>query len=487
MTESLSPLGGPGRPRPLELALGLTLLLLCLSELAILYTGSAFAGWAAPCLLLAFALLAQGHFGLRERYLLALAVAATIAAFLLSEDAECLIATALAQAGYLAAFMVLLGLLRDGAATSNSVLALGRYLTRRPPGQRYLAIAAGGHALGFILNFGALSLLGPLIQRGIDAGRAAEPRLAAVRQRRQMSALARGFSWIIVWAPTAVTQALVVRVVVGAEPGRVALYGAGIGALVFLAGWLEDRVVGARARRDLSREGALPERVAAVEPLPTAALGRFALVCFALAVLCLSAVTWAGVAVVTALMLAAPIVTAVWIWQQSGTAERRGAAALARGKGIVFRSMPSGSPEALTLAAAGFIGVLGAGLADAEAVAAAIGFRDMPPLAVYLAAAALVPLLSCLAAPPMLTVTFMGSLYSALPDGHLDPTLLALAFVLGWTLNLTASPFSATSLILGRITGISGVTLSWRWNGIFSLVAYAIAALALALLSLELG
>src|SRR3546814_10801849 len=46
------------------------------------------------------------------------------------------------------------------------------------------------------------------------------------------------------------------------------------------------------------------------------------------------------------------------------------------------------------------------------------------------------------------------SLYSALPDPPVEPTLIGLAFAMGWALNLTASPFGATGLILSRVTGI---------------------------------
>ncbi len=479
--------GSPAKAGPREIALGLTLLGLCVVELISLYTGNQLSARVAAVLLVVFVVAGQGHFRLRERYLLVLAVAVTIAVLTLAPDAGPLIGRAFGQASYLAAFMILLGLLRDGATSSSSVLALGSYLTRRPPGKRYLAIALGGHALGVVLNFGALSLLGPLIQRGIDAGRGAEPRLAAVRERRQMSALARGFSWIIAWSPTAVTQALVPSVVIGAAPGRLAIYGAAIAMVVFLVGWLEDRVVGARARRALARDGALPERSLRVEALPRRALLRFSMVCLALAAISLIAIELAQVTVIPALMLGAPLVTAAWIWRQSGLSPNRNAAALSRLKEIGLRSVPQGSPEALTLAAAGYVGVMAAGLTDAGGVADAIGFREIPPLAVYLAATAMVPVLSCLATPPMLTVTFVGSLASALPDSHLDPTLLALALILGWTLNLTGSPFGATSLILSRITGIAGLTLAWRWNGLFSLAAYGVIAIAMSLLSAGFG
>lgn len=467
--------------------LGLTLLGLSLLELVHLYSGSRLAGLLAAALLVVFVIAGQRHFRLRERYLLVLAVVATAAVLILAGDPGALIERALGQATYLAAFMILLALLRDGAVTSSSVLALGRYLTSRPPGRRYLAITLGAHALGVILNFGALSLLGPLIKRGVESGRAGRAKLAAVRERRQMSALARGFSWIIAWSPTAVTQALVASMVLGAEPARLAIYGGLIALVVFPVGWLEDRLVGARARPALIREGALPEQPGRIDELPGRALWHFLAVCAALAVISAVIIGIADVAVVPALMVAAPLVTAAWIWAQSGRSGDPGVAALARLKEIVLRSVPEGSPEALTLASAGYIGVMAAGLTDAGAVAAAIGLAEIPPLAVYLAATAFVPFLSMLAAPPMLTVTFIGSLFSALPESHIDPTLLALALVMGWALNLTGSPFGATSLILARVTGLSGFTLAWRWNGLFSLAAFAVVAMAMAILSLGSG
>ena len=83
----------------------------------------------------------------------------------------------------------------------------------------------------------------------------------------------------------------------------------------------------------------------------------------------------------------------------------------------------------------------------------------------------------------MLVVTFLGSLFSALPELDLDPTILGFALVMGWGLNLVASPFSATSLVLSRVTGIPGTTISWRWNGLYSLISYAIVALFLTVFS----
>jgi len=266
---------------------------------------------------------------------------------------------------------------------------------------------------------------------------------------------------------------------------------AGIGFFISLGivviGWAEDRITGKRARATLAAHDALPRPDMAAEPFPWQAFKRFGLVCAALAGISLALIFATGAKVVPALMLASPLVTAVWIWVQYRSRPDQTAAAIIRIREIARTSIPAGSPEAVTLSAAGYIGIVAAGLSNAPLLADISGLAAWSPIAVYLAIMVIVPVASNLAMPPMLTVTFMGSLYSALPDSQLDPTLLATALALGWTLNLTASPFGATALILSRITGIAGTTLSWTWNTMFTITAFFWAALVLGCISLLAG
>ncbi len=454
-------------------------------ELLDLHAHAAWAGKASAALLICFLLIGQKGLGLRERFLLAMAAISTAAAFAFASNPLVLIESGLAQATYLAAFMLLLALLRDGAVTSGSVLRLGQYLTRRPPGQRYMAIHAGGHALGMILNFGALSLLGPLIQRGVRSDAAVNPELANWRERRQMSALARGFSWIIAWSPTAVTQALVASVVSGSKPLVMAAIGLFVAAGVAVIGWGEDRMTGSRARSALAAHNALPPQNPVTEAFPWPAFRRFCLVCATLASISIFMIIVTGAKVVPALMLASPLVTIVWLWFQHKGDGNTLDTVVMRLKEIARTSVPAGAPEAITLSSAGYIGIVAAGLSNAPYLASLAGINAWPPIAAYLGVMALIPLASNLAMPPMLTVTFLGSLYSALPESPLEPTLLAASMALGWALNLTASPFGATPLILSRITGIPGTVLSWRWNGWFTLAAFIWAAVVLTVLTIH--
>jgi len=442
-----------------------------------------FVGWQAAalvssaCFILFFAI-GQHMIGWRERGLLAAGLLLTGIAVATHADATTLIETSLQRAAFLAAFMVLLSLLRVGAGQSSSVLALGAYLTRQRPGRRYLAIHGGGHFMGVLLNFGALSLLGPLIKRGVDATRAAEPAAAAAREERQMSALVRGFSWMIAWSPTAVTQALIPIVVIGADPLALAGMGALVALALFPVGWLNDRLVGGRARRRLAREGIAVAGAPVV--LPKAAAVRFGTICLTLTMLTVAVVASTGVIVIVALMLVAPLVSVGWLWVQArGSAATGGRTFRTRIAELIGVFIPRGMPEALTLATGGYCGLMLAGVLDPAATGEALHLRDLPPQAIYLLAAAIVPLLSNLALPPILVATFFGSLLIGIPDLGLDPTLLGFSFVMGWCLNLTGSPFGAGALVLGRATGIRGTTLTWRWNGPFTLASYGVVAGAL--------
>ncbi len=439
------------------------------------------AGIASGLMLLVFLGFVAAQLGLRERVLLAMCGAATVAAFALTANPWPLMARGATQAAFLTAFMVLLALLREGASTSRSVGALGRYLTSRPPGKRYLAIHSGGQLLGMFLNFGALTLLGPLIQRGAHAGTENNPALAQWRERRQLSALVRGFSWTICWSPATVSMAITISVVPDSRLWVVCLCGllaANVGSV--LIGWRLDRNSGEQARIELAQLNATSTTPAALG-FPRQAASRVLLICLTLFGFSVLISQFNDVKIVAALMLASPLVTMAWIIMQ--TTNQRTASLPQRLNEIITRSVPAGAPEAVTLAAAGYLGIVVAALVNPETLAARLPMLNSAGPVVYVMLMAIIPIASNLALPSIMTVTFLGSLLSALPAGNLNPDLVACALLWGWGLNLTASPFGGVPLILGRITGIPGKTLSWRWNGLFSLLQFLWCSIALMVLS----
>jgi hypothetical protein len=458
------------------------LTVLSLSALLRIYAGwEGFASIAIAALLL-FCIVGRGHFRRREKFLFTVAGLMTAAEIALAPDAFATIFNALDRASFLAAFMLLLSVLRDAAATSPSVTASGRFLTRQPPKRRYGAIAMGAHVLTVLLNMGALNLLAPLIGAGVqDARDRGEPeRIVAIKERRQLSACLRGFATAITWAPTTVTQALLATLIPGANPWVVIAAGLGFMALAMGLGLAEDILRWAPMRRELARSGALPARSA--DPAPWRALGGVAAACAALGGLAFAVVTLFGVETVPALMVSAPVLTAIWIGVQNmGLGPvAAGRVAAARLGAIFGRSVPASSPEAVTLAAAGYIGLMLAALAPtgwAGHIAAAIH-----PVALL----ALLPLVILVvvqaALTPIVMAVFLGSALSAAGPLPIDPALLILSIAGGWAVALTASPFAAGALVLSRATGIPGSTLTWRWNMGYSAMLYALLVGWLALL-----
>jgi hypothetical protein len=117
--------------------------------------------------------------------------------------------------------------------------------------------------------------------------------------------------------------------------------------------------------------------------------------------------------------------------------------------------------------------VLVAALLPPELVAAAIRPLEDQPLLLLAIIIAIVPLASQIAFNPIISVVVLGGALIRVPGLPVEPTILALALASGWMLALPGSPFSIPSLILGRLLNRPGTQISWRWNGVYTLMAYA--------------
>ena len=222
-----------------RVAAAILLLAMLSSEMLGLITGAGVAAYAAWAAMLFYWVAAADLYTARERIILAICAAASAAlAYHGRWDA---LGRSLDQAAFLASFMSMMGLLREAAARSPAVLTCGVYLTMQPPQRRYFATHLGGHGMGVLVNFGAISLLAPLIQRGVTAS-GAPPDIALIRERRQLTALIRGFSWMVVWSPTSVTQALLATAIAGVQLHGLVLYGLLTSLLMLGVGWSEDRL-----------------------------------------------------------------------------------------------------------------------------------------------------------------------------------------------------------------------------------------------------
>lgn len=454
--------------------MGLALLIVVLATLAERAFGLHDAQYIAAAAYLAFVLGCLRGIGRREAILLSVAALLTALAILWRDDPVTPVLQGLDTATYMATFLLTLGMLRTAAATSPAILECGVYLTQQPPGRRYAALHVGGHLLGLLLNFGVLNLLGPMIRRGVESG---DPALAEIREQRQISAVLRGFPTILLWSPATITQALMISLLPGVDAARLLTLGLVLTIIMLGVGWLEDRVRWhsfQRARAHIKRPPP--------PPAPWRAFGGMAFICAALAGSVALVKLALDIPIVPALITAIPCVVLVWIVLQNAGQGRSAAFAAAgqRLSQIVTVSFPTASPETLTLSSSAFIGVLVAALLPPELVAAAVRPLEGQPMLLLAIVIAIVPLASQLAFNPIITVVVLGGALIRVPGLPVDPTILALALAAGWMLALPGSPFSIPSLILGRLLNRPGTQISWRWNGVYSLMAYATVLLFIA-------
>ena len=442
------------------------LLLLGASELAFLVFDQAWAGVAgraAAVLLLVFIV---PRFGLREWLLLAIAAGLTIGLWLrpggFAESGE-----ALGKGAYFTAFIFLIMLLREAAVTSDSVLRVGDWTTRQPPARRYPTVWVSGHIAGILLNFGAVSLLAPLVQRGVRArpiNTPEEEHRAQTRERRQISALIRGFSLVITWAPTTLTQVIIFASLPGLDIGKVFVLAMGLAAILLALGWAED----------LLRWGKPKLALEAPDGFPGRALLDLAFVYALLIVGAFSVQSLAGASLPQALMTVSPIMLIGWVIMQarSGVIE----SAPARLREIVSVSIPRMAVNAYQLGASGYIGICAAKLAPIDLVAVWAEAAHVPDWALLASLPVIITLGGQVALSPMVMVVFLAAVLSALPALPAEPEYVAIALGFGWSLSITAAPNSTAALLLSGATGIAPTTLTWRWNGVYSLLAMAMFA-----------
>ncbi|HEY9549556.1 MAG TPA: hypothetical protein VIR45_08640, partial [Kiloniellaceae bacterium] len=316
--------GSAGLSRPTgerNLLLGPWLLALMGCELVVLFADSHAVVLASHVLVLGVPLVGWRRLRLREGYLLCLCAALLALALAYDPQPWALALRGLDRAGFLAAFILLMALLREGGIASPAVLQCGTYVTQQPPQWRFLAVFLGSHFFSVLINLGSLSLLAPIIQRGVRGDKQQREELdeiALVRERRQLSALLRGFAWFLVWAPTAVTQAILPTLIPGVDPGRLVVIGLGLAVLMLAVSWGEDALRWWPLRRRLRSSGRLPQRQHL--PVPRGALLRLAAISALLFGLTLLFTLWGGVMLVAGVMLAAPIVLLVWIIAQQEAA-----------------------------------------------------------------------------------------------------------------------------------------------------------------------
>ncbi len=440
-------------------------LMLCLIALILLgrMTGNAMFEGAAHLVTVILVILGRRVLGIREIYLLCSCIILSGLAYYLLGFQPKIYQEALSQAAFLMAFLLILSLLHEAAMTSPSVAMCGRYLTRQRAGRRFATLFLGSNLMSVLFNLGLVSILTPLIQKGIQQDKT-NPSLMKLRERRQISAMLRGFAWCVVWSPTAIAPLAVFELVDGISRQLWTAYGILFALVIFSLGWAEDQW----RFKDIKRQPTNSDTA----PFPVYDFLKFSIILTILFSMAVFLSMLFDDTIVFGLLISCPLVMIGWLYQQSRHQPRqdRLPALGRRLTEISIIALPKNHQIMITLAASGFIGRIAASMIPAEKFAQGLGLYDIPDfLFLSCLSIAMVPV-SYLGVSPIMMAVFFGSILGALPTLPADPTFVALAISSGWALSMTTSPFSTVVLMISRLNELRPLTLTIRWNGLFSLL-----------------
>lgn len=378
------------------------------------------------------------------------------------------LARGLSAAAFLASVFVAVGFLGGIAARSRTILRCGAALVGQPPGRRYAALSVGGHALSILLNVGALTLLGTMIERAV----AQEPdqRLRLIRQKRMLLALLRAFCAVVVWSPTSIGIAFVVSLLPGLEWGDIGAAGGAMAVVFLLLGWAVDR---ASHRRPPSAAGAAGAPVVPAPfpaPFPVADAARLLAIILAIFGCAFGLRALTGASLVAGIIVGAPLVGLTWrAAQEAGRPADRLLAAGREGAGYIRQGIGRIAPEVSIIGLAAVLGAVASDFVPVEAARALLESLHPPSWVVPAAAAATVVLAGQAGLNPVVTIPLLvPSVLAVLAPGA--EGLLAVACLGGWTLCLNSSPFVSTSLILARHAPVPARVIGHRWNAVYTLL-----------------
>jgi len=363
------------------------------------------------------------------------------------------------KAAFIAAFFTALSTLRHTAERAQALRKLGAFLAAQPPGRRYAALTAGGHAFALVINYGSISLLGGLASHAASAE--ADPVIRGHRTRRMLLAIQRGFVSSLTWSPLAFSLAITIAIVPGASWSGALGPGLVSATIIALSGWAMDSAFKPKVASPVLRQK--PE-------------GTWALFLPLLALLVLLTAMIGGIYAVADLrivgivMVIVPLIAVVWAILQSLRGAEEAGTLHERAWVYVSQELPGYRGEVVLLMMAGFIGTVAAPVLQPIILSLGLDLGALPAGVVLGALVWLVPLLGQIGMNPILAVTMIAPLIPSASALGVSPNALVAAIVAGWSMSGVTSPFTATTLLIGAFGKVSALRVGLGWNGAYFLV-----------------
>lgn len=368
----------------------------------------------------------------------------------------------LARAGYFALFLGALALLREVATQSPMIERCGQVLIDQPPPRRYLTLTFGSLVMTFLLNMGAITLLGTMVMRG--SGTPKDPlgrEVAVIRRKRMTLALLRAFCTTPLWSPTSIIMAVMLTAFTDLSWDRLASIGISATVAALAAGFILDRVTRPKHLSHLLPKTPQPFDITPFLPL------TLLIAVLTLGAYGLNALTQWGF--VLCLILWVPVIAVTWAVIQSGVEQTPETIK------TLIRKTPAISLEAsheiAVIACAVFLGSLIASSIDMTATSAFLENLPVSPAILLIAVSWIIVGLSFTGIGPMITVIIAVGVLKDLPllAGHQEALALSLAGT--WAIILGFAPLIAPVRLAARAIETSPHTVGISWNGFFSFLA----------------
>lgn len=362
-------------------------------------------------------------------------------------------------ATFIAAFFSTLTTLKFAADTSPGIRRCGRFLSQQPPGRRYMALTLGGQLFGLLLNYGAISLLGSMSVA--NAEQETNPEIRRHRIRRMLLAIQRGFISILPWSPFSFAIVISTSLVPGTSWAQCALPGLVNGAILAGTGWLLDTLFKPKLSTPRPPRSKPDDNWSATLPLVSLLM--------LLVILLGGTHLLTNVRILVLVMIIAPLVSLGWIAvQANGNQPLRRVGQ--RGKDYLLVQLAGFRSEMVLLMMAGYIGTVASPLLGDLMQVWRLDLSAMPGWSLLVLLVWLIPAAGQLGMNPILVAALIAPL---LPDAAalgVPPSSTVVALTAGWILSGVSSPFTATTLLVGRFAGVSSAHVGQRWNGAFTVL-----------------
>lgn len=436
---------------------------------------SAVAAYLAELLLVGFLGLGWPRFSAMARLLALACAGVSLLALVRLESPWGVLHQAANGFVFLAAFMTALALLRLPAYRSRLIRRCGQSLLMQPPTWRYPLLSLGSTLFGIVLNFGVLNLFMSMIDKANTLGSAqGRAWLQQVRRRRMLLATLRGFTLAPLVSPLGIGVAVVLGNLEALTWAQLFPYVLVSATGLFLLGWACDQLSG-------PRPGPQARRTVRPSLMP---LFSFSLLLLALVSLVFLLAAWLSLRLPQAVLIGVPLGAWLWLaWQ----CRRLGFAGALPAGVVLGRRLPEVvggiGNEVVALGSGAYLGYLSVALLDpaqlagVAAMLVALG-SWLPVLALLL-----IVVLAQIGVNPIISVTFLTSMVAQVGPVDVSLPLLAASMLVGWSLTMVSSPFTAAMMIMSRFTGMTAGQIGLRWNGAFLAASLLAAALLFRLVS----